>query len=751
MSVMQPLHFIEVPTYENGIWSYSMFKTREDFRDYLKTLFKEPGQYEFDETSFEFNAPSRKFNRDGVYCIAPHMSKDFLKYWDGEKEKCRRGVIYKNNGKSWYLTRDYYMWLNYLPIFDKEEKKFGFAKVRDAQYHIALYEVLAELHFKHSVILKKRQIASSYFHIAKLLNQYWFEEGAVLKIGASLKDYINEKGSWKFMNEYRDFLNEHTPWYRPNDPDKTLAWQQKIKVTVNGRDTYRGLKSVFTGMSFEKDATNGVGGPVTYFFHEEAGIAPKMDQTYGYMRPAMKSGMLTTGMFIAAGSVGDLTQCEPLKLYILNPEANDFYAVDSNLIDKDGTIGRTGLFIPEQWSMPPFIDEFGNSMVKEALEALANYFEECKKNLEPAAYQLEISQHPRNIEEAFAYRKESKFPQHLVNQQLKRIEEKEYPFELLDIYEGIDGKPVVKATNKVPINEFPISKKTEDKEGAIVVWERPDPNAPWGTYYASVDPVGEGKTTTSESLCSIVIYKNPIQYIKDEGNGKVTQYIERDKIVASWCGRFDDIKKTHARLEMMIQWYNAWTVVENNVPQFIQHMIHRRKQKYLVPKDQMLFLKEINSNANVYADYGWKNTGTLFKQHLLSYCLAYLKEEVDTTIDKDGNITSVTYGIERIPDKMIMKEMQAYQDGVNVDRLVSLCALIAFAKVQQANKGMTTVMEKTTYTEEKNRDQYKWDPGSGGFRHVGKTHGLTKSTSVTQTGGNPNPYQIKRSGYKNLR
>jgi hypothetical protein len=31
------------------------------------------------------------------------------------------------------------------------------------------------------------------------------------------------------------------------------------------------------GMSFEKDPTNGVGGSSKYFFHEEAGIAPKMD------------------------------------------------------------------------------------------------------------------------------------------------------------------------------------------------------------------------------------------------------------------------------------------------------------------------------------------------------------------------------------------------------------------------------------------------------------------------------------------
>jgi hypothetical protein len=91
-------------------------------------------------------------------------------------------------------------------------------------------------------------------------------------------------------------------------------------------------------MSFEKSPTTGVGGPTKYFFHEEAGIAPKMNQTYEYLRPALRSGMITTGTFIAAGSVGDLSQCDPLKKLILHPEANDIYAVPSDLIDDKGTI-----------------------------------------------------------------------------------------------------------------------------------------------------------------------------------------------------------------------------------------------------------------------------------------------------------------------------------------------------------------------------------------------------------------------------
>ena len=85
-----------------------------------------------------------------------------------------------------------------------------------------------------------------------------------------------------------------------------------------------------------------------------------MDQTYEYIRPAMTSGLITTGMFIAAGSVGDLTQCNPLKEFILNPQGNDIYAVETDLMDDKGTIGIAGLFIPEQWSMPPFIDDYGN-------------------------------------------------------------------------------------------------------------------------------------------------------------------------------------------------------------------------------------------------------------------------------------------------------------------------------------------------------------------------------------------------------
>jgi|TARA_B110000977_G_scaffold149739_1_gene189839 hypothetical protein len=725
-----------IPTYEKGLWTTTEFDSDIEFREYLESIFKEPGKYDFTKIALEFNQEARTFNKDGFYINAPFRSKDFTAYWEDQKNKCRVGVIYKDEGKAWYLTRDYYMWLNFLPIFDKEEKHYGFAKVRDAQYHMALYEVISELNNQHVAILKKRQIASSYFHMGKIINQYWFEEGSICKIGASLKDYINDKGSWKFLEEYKTFLNEHTAWYRPSNPEKVLLWQQQIEVKVNNRKTSRGLKSKIQGASFEKNATTGVGGPCTYFFHEEAGIAKNMMQTYEYLRPAMSSGMMTTGQFIAAGSVGDLEQCGPLKDMILNPGANDIYAVETNLMDADGTIGMAGLFIPEQWSMPPYIDDYGNSQVEEAIVAINIERDRWRNELSGEQFQLRISQKPLNIAEAFAYRKESVFPQGVLSRQLKRIEEKEYPYELIELDRDSTGI-VAKRTSKLPISSFPVNKKEVDKTGSIVVWERPVKSPSFGAYYGSIDPVSEGKTTTSDSLCSIFIYKNAIEVTRTTVSGEIEQFIEKDKIVAAWCGRFDDINKTHERLEMIIEWYNAWTIVENNISLFIQHMIARKKQRYLVPKQQILFLKDLGSNRTVYQEYGWKNTGTLFKSHLISYAIEFLREVIDEELDENGNVMKQTLGAERIPDPMLLKEMLAYYPGLNVDRLVTFGALIAFVKIQQSNRGYTKRRESEGNSLDSSEKMSKLKY-SGPFRNIGRNKAFGSSKN-------------RRSGFKNIK
>jgi hypothetical protein len=381
--------------------------------------------------------------------------------------------------------------------------------------------------------------------------------------------------------------------------------------------------------------------------------------------------------------------------------------------------------------MPPFIDRYGNSQVAESLAAIQAERKQWEKDLEPDQYQLRISQKPTNISEAFALRKASKFPVHLLQQQLRRIEDKEYPYEILELERNSEGKTEVKESRKQPIREFPIPKNDPNKEGALVVWERPQSSVPWGTYYASIDPVSEGKSTTSESLCSIFVYKNPIELTSVQKDGSAEVRIEGGKLVASWCGRYEDINDTHNLLELIIEWYNAWTIVEVNVSLFIQHMIAKRKQKYLVPKDQIVFLKEIGVNRHSHQEYGWKNTGSFFKEHLLNYTIEFCKEVIDQEFDEQGNVIKTHYGVERIMDPMLLTEMAQYHEGLNVDRLVAFTALVAFVKVQVANRGYRKVREESRPLENQ-KDLYKLK-GSP-FRSVG--HILPGS---------------RRSAFKNLR
>jgi hypothetical protein len=85
---------------------------------------------------------------------------------------------------------------------------------------------------------------------------------------------------------------------------------------------------------------------------------------------------------------------------------------------------------------------------------------------------------------------------------------------------------------------------------------------------------------------------------------------------------------------------------------------------------------------------------------------------------------------------MLLKEMLAYHPGLNVDRLVAFSALVAFAKVQQSNRGYSKRTENTTKSLEKPDNLYKLKMSP--FRHMGG-----RSIGTTEN--------IRKSAFKNLK
>jgi hypothetical protein len=107
---------------------------------------------------------------------------------------------------------------------------------------------------------------------------------------------------------------------------------------------------------------------------------------------------------------------------------------------------------------------------------------------------------------------------------------------------------------------------------------------------------------------------------------------------------------------------------------------------------------------------------------MISYGVQFLTEEINHETKENGEIVKTTYGVERIPDPMLLKEMQQYRDGLNVDRLVAFCALVSFAKVQQSNRGMPHKVE--TETNPRNNGQKSPNFSKltmSPFRNIGKS------------------------------
>jgi hypothetical protein len=267
-----------------------------------------------------------------------------------------------------------------------------------------------------------------------------------------------------------------------------------------------------------------------------------------------------------------------------------------------------------------------------------------------------------------------------------------------------------------------LPKNYKEKEGVIQIWERPIKNLPFKTYYASVDPVDVGKSTTSESLAAVYIYRRPVHRIYYEGDESMSE-LKMDKIVACWVGRYDDIDATNTQIEMLVEYYNAWTLCENNVSSFIRHMISKKKTKYLMTKDEMLFLKNFGYNINSYQEYGWRNAGSIFRDHLLPYAIKFCTEVL---YEEDNRIM---YGIERIPDRMLLTEMMNFKLGSgNYDRIVAFSALAAMVAIHNPELGVINkVEEKENSVKVKDSDIISLYKRFNSFNNVGKSVKSKKS------------------------
>lgn len=662
-----------------------MLETNEQYLSQIKQV----GKYNLKDTykwreraNFFLKTAGNHFSQ-GYYTDLVEDTLDWHTFWDEEEKKIQEGVWIDE----FYIPGMYYFYLNYLPIYRKQDNHYSFPDVYDMDYHTFLCLEHAIFLKKHFSVIKKRQAGFSLKFCVPLIRELWFSRGSPNYIATYEEPQVTK--AWTdILEPYREHLNTYTPWYRSFTPDKVLNWRTAKEVMVDGRKGVRGRMNTLKGLILSKSANRGVGGSSKFIFCDEAGVNSVLNKFLGYVKPMITYGNVTTGTIIASGAVGELKHLDGgLKEIITNPEAHNFYYVE-NIWDKDNELAgkRCGFFVPESWAFfgedengVPFVDEHGNSDVERTEAYILRKREEIKQqSLED--YLFAISQAPLTLMECFQYRNESIFPKELIDKQISIIEMKEEHGTFIDLVPTKSGKPKHKILDKKThpaILNFPVKpKEINNKDGVIQVWEFPMENPPYGLYWAGVDICRDSESLNSPSIHCIDIFK---------GSHKLSTEFAANKPVASYRCRPKDKMDFYKKAMLLLDFYNAEALVENNIRWFIQEAIKDKKQYKISKTPKWLMDITPNSTSQLTMPYGVPMT-TKLKEELIDTLVRYVSEVTHVTYDENTGEAQEHFGVERIKNLFVLKEMISWKPikeqtpKDNYDNVISLGLAIMSAQ-----------------------------------------------------------------------
>jgi hypothetical protein len=246
---------------------------------------------------------------------------------------------------------------------------------------------------------------------------------------------------------------------------------------------------------------------------------------------------------------------------------------------------------------------------------------------------------------------------------LESIDNKE---EWVWLTRGEDGKPksVPAKPGEIPIQEFPTGEK-EDKDAPIIVWDRPMLGQEFGVLHvAGGDPYNQDESHYSPSLGTVYIYRRTYDPMRG---------VYQNRFVACYAARPKNIGKWREQARLLLEWYGATILPENEEPGFIRWFDEKNIGHYLA--DGLDLAKEINPNTKVA-----RNKGLSASTANIRYGNGLLKNYIDEDLvmgqDPKTGDNIIKKGVVRIDDKVLLKEIIAFKPavkgkkGVNVDRIV---------------------------------------------------------------------------------
>lgn len=303
---------------------------------------------------------------------------------------------------------------------------------------------------------------------------------------------------------------------------------------------------------------------------------------------------------------------------------------------------------------------------EKAKEITESNLERLKKAGDRVAYLKEKMYYPLEVDDIFLNEDTNIFDIEAAKRQKARLIGQERTGTPVILFN--DGEKIThEFTDRQPITNFPL-KSSDLKDAPVVIYEFPLENPPYGLYVAGVDPYRQGQAAYSTSLGSVYIYKR----MHD-----ITGEKYQDMFVASYCARPDKKDTWEEQARLLIKYYNARTLCENDDISFIEYMKSKGDAHYL--EKQPEWLKEVVPGTTVKREYGVHRSADKIRDYLHNCLKKYMEAVIYQEKDDDGNVIKEITGVSKIFDPVLLEEIIQYNDQGNFDRIVAAELAIAQA------------------------------------------------------------------------
>jgi len=609
--------------------------------------------------------------------IPDKESEEYKQFFNFHKDLCLNGAmmdgVYINPFLYWHLN----FWNTEVDVIDERgriSQKYANPFLRDNEWVITNEIDRAQQEKKGLVILGIRRLAKSVIESSYIAWGATFDENSqniIAGLNAPDIKLITDK-----IDKGLNFLPEAWRWQRIEDNWKN---QVTLGIRTKGGERIPFSQILIRNLDEGNNEEAIAGTKPRKLIIDEIG---KGNFLRGFQ--AAVPGFTTPFGWgcspILTGTGGDMKKFMDAKSLMFDVDNFNFLTYNNEKDEKR----IHGLFISYKYRMEskedstlgafldkPLSSELHNvkmlvSNEEKAKQITTTNLERLKKAGDRIAYLKEKMYYPLEVDDIFLNEDTNIFDIESAKRQKTRLLNNERTGTPIILFN--DGEKIShEFTDKQPITNFPL-KNSDLKDAPVVIYEFPIENPPYGLYVAGVDPYRQGKSAYSSSLGSVYVYKR-----MHDLTGEKYQ----DMFVASYCARPDKKEVWEEQARLLIKYYNARTLCENDDISFIEYMKSKGDAHYLEKQPQ--WLMEIVPNTTVKREYGVHRSSQKIIDYLHNCLKKYMEEVIYTEKDEDGNIIKEQIGVSKIFDPVLLEEIIQYNDQGNFDRIIAAELAIAQA------------------------------------------------------------------------